>query len=211
MKHLFANAEKLQLKNRTVIRPEGSICYVSSGFVALDADFQDSQLTLRLFKKGEIVDDFFVQGKTGLPAGITLTLRTHTNVILLCMPKHDFQKAIFDSPQAGAKYVTYLQQQNLRLTSRLVALSYKDVYRRLVARLLFLAEWFGTAGHDSATIGFPLTHRQLALSVSSTRETVNKLMRRMSNQGLVISENRLITVPSLKKLRAELRVGQEGK
>jgi CRP/FNR family transcriptional regulator len=204
MKHLFAAAEKLQLKNKTVLRLEGSVCYVSSGYVALEADLDGSQFTLQLFKKGEVIDDFFLQTRNSLLPGLSLSLRAQSNLTLLCMPQDKFQAAVFSSLQSGAKYVAYLQQQNLRLSARLAAMSYKDVYRRLVARLLFLAEWFGSSSRDRATIGLPLTHRQLALSVSSTRETVNKLMRRLTDKKLISTENRCITVNSVQRLKSEL-------
>lgn len=101
-------------------------------------------------------------------------------------------------------YVEQLQAQNRLLAVRLAGMSYKDVHRRLVARLLYLANQYGRTSDDQTVISLPITHRQLAQSVSSTRETVNKLIRHLSSQGVVSMKSRTIRILSPSTLRQQL-------
>jgi len=66
---------------------------------------------------------------------------------------------------------------------------------RLKKRLIFFARRFGVAGNDRVVIDVPLTHADIALSIGTTRETVNRVMRQFQKEGILQMVDRKIVMP----------------
>lgn len=190
--------------NNEIIKLKNTVCYVQTGYVALCANLKDVEIILLAYKEGDIIDDVSNNKYVDYLPGFRMTLRAYGAVTLLCQSKQTFQDQVFATPKSGTKYVKYLQDQNNLVISRLIALSYKDVYRRLVARILFIAQRFGNGDSQNVIVSLPITHTELALSVSSTRETVNKLIKKLSQKGIITMKSKTIVVHSMQQLEKEL-------
>lgn len=93
---------------------------------------------------------------------------------------------------------TELLAKRLRKCAELVeTLSLREVGQRL-ARLLF--EQATAEGKQTADGGFrfkqKLTHNQIAARVGTVREVVTRALFRLQNQGLIIIEGKIVTVPN---------------
>lgn len=77
-------------------------------------------------------------------------------------------------------------------------------YKRLVARLLFLAKRFGTRDGDGITIEVPITHLDIANTIALTRETVSRDMGILLEKGVISQKKHLITIKNLDLLKQEL-------
>jgi CRP-like cAMP-binding protein len=66
---------------------------------------------------------------------------------------------------------------------------------RLLARVLQLADEFGTATPSGALLDLGLTHAQWGLLVGAARESVTLALGRLRARGELVVEGRGITVP----------------
>jgi CRP/FNR family cyclic AMP-dependent transcriptional regulator len=80
-----------------------------------------------------------------------------------------------------------------------------DVVGRVAQRLVELAERYGEASGDAIRIGIPISQREIAGWVGSSREAVNKAFGQMERRGLIAAERRHIVVLDLDGLRGRAR------
>ena len=89
-------------------------------------------------------------------------------------------------------------------SDRVENLQFAKSYNRLVARLLFLAKRFGKPFGNTVTLEAPITHLDIANTISMTRETVNRDMKILLDKQLISQKNHLITIKNIELLKKEL-------
>src|SRR6185369_751201 len=84
----------------------------------------------------------------------------------------------------------------LRRHAELVeALSLREVGQRLARLLLTEAEGRGTRSGAGITFDLVMTNGQIAARVGSVREVVSRALARLQQDGLILLENRRVTIP----------------
>ena len=78
-----------------------------------------------------------------------------------------------------------------------------DVVGRVAHRLVELAERYGKPTDDGIMIDLPISQRELAGWVGSSREAVNKALQQLQHQGLIATERRHLVVLDLDGLRGQ--------
>ena len=81
------------------------------------------------------------------------------------------------------------------------SLSLRDVDRRLAQLLLEESADYGRHQGDSVTFELALTHQQIAARIGSVREVVSRAFARLQSSGLVIVNERTVTIPDKRALR----------
>ncbi|RMH56736.1 MAG: Crp/Fnr family transcriptional regulator [Candidatus Hydrogenedentota bacterium] len=81
-------------------------------------------------------------------------------------------------------------------------LVFKTLRGRLAAKLLDLAEKFGTKKKNGVEIGLTLSHFDLAELVGTNRETVTKMLRDFRSEGSLEVHKRMFLITDEEKLRA---------
>ena len=76
-----------------------------------------------------------------------------------------------------------------------------DVVGRVAHRLIELAERYGKPANEGILIDLPISQRELAGWVGSSREAVNKALQQLQHQGLITTERRHLVVLDLDGLR----------
>jgi CRP/FNR family cyclic AMP-dependent transcriptional regulator len=76
-----------------------------------------------------------------------------------------------------------------------------DVVGRVAHRLVELADRYGEPTDDGIRIDLPISQRELAGWVGSSREAVNKALQQLQHRGLIAAERRHLTVIDLEGLR----------
>lgn len=71
------------------------------------------------------------------------------------------------------------------MVERVINLQSPDTRARLVKRLHFLARRFGVKDKSRVIIDIPLNYTDIALSIGTTRETVNRLLKRLEKEGIL--------------------------
>lgn len=87
---------------------------------------------------------------------------------------------------------------------RIQCLGYRLPRERVIACLLDLATRFGKIQGHRTVIQVPITHQDIADSISMTRETASRAIEKLFSDGLVSQEDHLFVVNDEKKLQAEL-------
>jgi len=87
---------------------------------------------------------------------------------------------------------------------RIQSLGYRLPRERVIACLLDLATRFGHHQGHSTVIEAPITHQDIADSISMTRETASRALELLFQDGLVSQENHLFIIKDEHKLQAEL-------
>ena len=116
------------------------------------------------------------------------TQRTATVLALepaetLALPASVFHQLCEREPKVEQMLVTLLAQRVEELSSRLLEALYVGLDRRLYRRLHDLVRVYADDPHGPVTI--PLTQEHLAELVGGTRPTVNQVLQRLADQGVV--------------------------
>lgn len=116
---------------------------------------------------------------------------------LLVLRRDDFQQQINQHPSIAVKLLKVLVQRLRRADAKIGGLVLLDVNGRVAKLLLDLADEGG-----GPRITRKLTHHTIAQMIGSSRETVSRAMRELSDRGLVDVTRREITIKNRDGLAA---------
>ena len=120
----------------------------------------------------------------GAPRSATATAIDGTETVIL--PRDRFRRLVDESPSIRDHVLTGLAHEIRRLTRHVEDLHFLDIAGRLAARLVWLAIEQGTPGDDgSIRLQGALSQGALAAMVGSTRQSVNKLLGNLVDDGLI--------------------------
>jgi len=123
---------------------------------------------------------------------------------LLFFSREDFQKLCLQYPQVALKVLRVIGGRLRRLVGIIEELSFTTVRHRLIALLVRLGKAASNGTNDSVTLTIPANNSELAAQIGTVRELVSRNLSRLQSEGLILVDNRELTIPSLKKLEAEL-------
>jgi CRP-like cAMP-binding protein len=116
---------------------------------------------------------------------------------------HDLRER---NPRLEALVSRLLAQRVDELSAQLLEAMYDPLERRVVRRLVSLTVTFGAAtGPPSTPVSIPLTQDELAELVGGTRPSVNQVLRRLVDEGMVeLSRGRIVVTDAaaLRRLAA---------
>jgi CRP/FNR family transcriptional regulator len=111
-----------------------------------------------------------------------------------------------DVPSIRHHVLAALAHELRRLTRHVEELHFLDIAGRLAARLAYLAEEQGTPGDGGEQrLDGPLTQGELAAMVGSTRQSVNRLLGQLVDDGLIRVDRDAIVILDLDGLRRAAR------
>jgi CRP/FNR family transcriptional regulator len=202
MKALFKDQEKITRGSGAIITDPSCVYYIVDGFVGLFMREKKKRKLLFVLKEGDIFPfpHFLKSGQKKLPIGFEAL----QEVTLQALPVAEFNERVLSSRRHTELLFEQFQELHALLLQRVSELNEKSVLVRLIYRLRYLAARFGHVEGNEIRIAVPFTHTALALSLGSTRETVNRLMRQLEKQGLIWYQTGIVTIPSLQKLEALL-------
>jgi CRP/FNR family transcriptional regulator, cyclic AMP receptor protein len=191
-------------KGEFVIRPGGppqGVFYILSGLVkAYDITKYGEENLLIIRKPGEIL---------GLTWAITgedrhIIYATLARTELLQISREQFISFVRTNPSAALPLVDMLVDMYRMHSERILNLEYRTVRERLVSFLLTTARRFGRKTPDGIILEVPLRHQDIASSISATRESIGRELSVMERQGLLTSNQSVIVLKDVKKLRSFL-------
>ncbi len=122
------------------------------------------------------------------------TAVTMEETVLLLMSADDFYRHLRQSHQLALNLMLTLSTRLRDTTETMGALATLDVNRRLIKRLLDLAERHGTITEEGIRIRGRLTQQALASLISTSRESANRALRALVRQGLIDVRHGRITI-----------------
>jgi CRP/FNR family cyclic AMP-dependent transcriptional regulator len=124
----------------------------------------------------------------------------------LPLPRDRFRQLLNERPEVRDHVFAELAGELRRLTNHVEELHFLDIAGRLAARLARMAEEQGgaNAGGEIRLAG-PITQGELAAMVGSTRQSVNKLLGYLTDDGMIRVERDAIVVIDLAGLQRAAR------
>ena len=127
-----------------------------------------------------------------------------TDVMIARGQKESFIKFLHATPS-----VLYFAAQKLAagmygLVNRVGQLVLDDAYTKTIFLLLYFAETFGKHTDEGVALTVPLTHREIASWIGTTRETASLQIEGLIKKGLVVTHGRQIILPNIEKLRVSI-------
>src|SRR5271166_314809 len=131
-----------------------------------------------------------------------------TDCSLLFFSKKDFQSLCLQHPQVALKVLREVGGRLRKLVGIIEELSFTTVRHRLAAMLVRLAKSDGERKGIGVTITLPANNNELAAQIGTVRELVSRNLSRLQAEGLIQMDGRIVVIPNLGKLEAELEAPQ---
>jgi len=122
------------------------------------------------------------------------------NSLIVALPHRHFLKALEKAPALSLKLMTHLAQIVRASNERIMDLSTLGANNRVHAELLRQART-NTEDGETATITPVPVHGDMASRVSTTRETVARVMNDLARQGIVERTKDALIIRDLKRLQ----------
>ena len=140
----------------------------------------------------------------GAPRSATATAIEVTETLVL--PRDRFRQLVNDVAAIRDHVFAELAHELRRLTNHVEELHFLDIAGRLAAQLARLAEEQGIPSDASEIrLDGPITQGELAAMVGSTRQSVNKLLGYLVDDGLIRIERDAIVIVDLAALQRAAR------
>lgn len=155
--------------------------------------FEGKEQILHIFGPGEPFGEVPVFHDQPFPANALALVKTE----LLFFPRKDFVSLVTDNPSLALNMLAMLSLRLRRFATQIENLSLKEVPGRLAAHLIYLSEEQGSA--TQVTLDIP--KGQLASLLGTIPETLSRIFAKMTEEGLIRVEGRVIYFDDMERLR----------
>jgi CRP/FNR family cyclic AMP-dependent transcriptional regulator len=118
----------------------------------------------------------------------------------LVLRRDGFRRALDDDPRFRDALLAAVARELRRLTRHVEDLHFLDLPGRLASQILRLAEE-GVAGPDGTRIEWPYTQTDVASMIGGTRQTVNRLLGDLVDEGVIRLEPDAVFIVDIARLR----------
>jgi CRP-like cAMP-binding protein len=177
------------------------VMYLETGLVRQFALTKEgTERTLNLYKPGSFFPMSWALNQTPNRHTFETVLTSEVKVA----PHQDVVEFLHAHPEVTFNLLQRMFKALDGLLLQIEQRSSGDAYHILVATIVLLARRFGRSSESGTQIALPLTHTTLANQAGLSRETVSRTLQKCKNQGLLTFTSRIINIPNLKALEAEL-------
>jgi len=125
------------------------------------------------------------------------------NCETLFFPRREFEKMIKEDPGLAMKMMAMLAQRLRILVNKIDDLSLKEAPSRVASYLLLLG-----SSQDSNTFKLDLPKGQIAFYLGTIQETLSRIFKKFSEQGIIEIKGKEITILDMKELE---EIANEGR
>ncbi len=136
----------------------------------------------------------------GSPRSTTATALEQTET--LALPRDQFLGLLPDDPRLVTALLRALAAELRRLTGHVEELHFLDLAGRLSMRLVRLARASNPDAADRVELDWPFTQSDLAAMIGATRQSVNKLLSGLVDEGLIEIDRDTLIIVDLAALEA---------
>lgn len=163
------------------------------------------ELSVKVFRDGDFFGELALLD--GLPRSASAQAMRATTALTL--HRHAFREAICGDPAIALAVLEELSARLRRTNIYAEHLAGQSAPQRVVRTLLDLADQHGVAEEGATRIDLELTQDDLASLAGTTRETVNRVLGGLRDQGLIQVERARVSVLNLPQLVRSLEMGTE--
>ena len=152
-----------------------------------------------------LMDPGEVFGELGLLLGEGIRTATIVAVDpceLLVLDRREFLPFLRDHPDAAIKLLQSLAERLRRISEFVEDTHFLNLPSRLAKKLIKLSDDYGREATGGVRIDLRVSQTELGDMVGTTRESINKLVRSWSQDGLVSMENGYITIHRPREIQA---------
>ncbi len=180
--------------------PGQTLYVIESGKVRIFILSESGQeISVNIYGPGDVFGELSLLDGLPRSAGAVALERTVTYTL----HRDDFLRHLEAYPRMAKSIMEVLSTRLRYTTIYAESLSFLDVYGRVAAKLLELADRYGVK-KDGIEIDLRLTQAELATWVAATRESVNKVLGTFRDQGLIQVEGQRITILDMPGLRRRI-------
>ena len=204
----FAGGRRLRLRPGAVLFDEGDasnrVILLLSGRAKVSAFSEDGHETVLGYRgAGDVLGEL-----AAIDGGEHLATVTAIEAgEALALPADRFLGALETQPGLALALLRSMVGRLRDADRKRAEFTALDVVGRVAHRLVELAERYGKPADEGILIDLPISQRELAGWVGSSREAVNKAFQQLQHQGLVSAEHRHLTVLDVDGLRRSARRG----
>lgn len=192
LQHLAELAtQRIVPKNTMVINAgdmSNSMYLIKSGMVnVLVANDEGREMILATLQAGDHFGELSLLDEAPRSANV-LTLERCEFIIL---HREEFYKLLEHNPMISIRVIKYLCQRVRFITNIAQGLALLDVYGRLLRLLNSLAQ---PTADGKMVINIPLTHKDIASRVGSSREMISRIFSELEKGEYVSVEHKIITL-----------------
>jgi CRP/FNR family transcriptional regulator len=190
---------------KTIIFMEGdekeAVYFIQEGMVkAYQTDKDGREHIVSLLSSGEMFPHTGFFQPSLYPATTEALVDTH----LLAIPIREFEQLMMEKPSIAIKVIDVLSAKIRELQQKLQQVTGHDAHSRILSFLLYLAEKHGRSEGSSILIEMPMTNQELANTIGTTRETVNRLLNRLKKEQIVQMKRSKIFILNKEALKQKL-------
>jgi CRP/FNR family transcriptional regulator/CRP/FNR family cyclic AMP-dependent transcriptional regulator len=153
------------------------------------------EISVNVYGPGDVFGELALLDGLPRSAGAVAMEKTVT----LTLHRGDFLRHLDACPGMARSIMEVLSARIRYTTAYAESLSFLDVYGRVAAKLLELADRYGSeeqaaAGQAAVAIDLRLTQTELATWVVASRERVNKVLGAFRDQGLIDIDGQKVTI-----------------
>lgn len=204
IQELFTQGRHLKYKKGEVFlhpgdEPQG-IYYLTKGYVNLYSVSEDGrELTLIIFKPQDVFPYIWALNDVSNQ----YYLETVTPCELWCVPKKDFLNFIKENNDVFFEITRKILIRLGGILKRMEYLVFGSAYNKVASIILICAKRFGQKSPRGILISVPLTHKNIANLVGTTRETTSIEIKKLEKKGLIVYQGRFLVVRNEPLLRRE--------
>lgn len=181
-------------KGETILRPGDTpqgVFFLKKGYVRLYSISESGEeLTLIIFKPHDLFPMMWTINDTPNEN----YLGTMTDVELYCSPRTDFLRFLANNPDVFLDLTSHILIRMNGMLKRMEYLAFGSASQKVASILTICTERFGERKGKGMIIGIPLTHKDVAMLVGMTRETVSIEIKKLENKGIIKYDKKLIVI-----------------
>ncbi len=181
----------------------GSLHFIESGRVKITIPSSSGEeLILAIRGAGDILGELSLfDGKTR-----SATVLALEETVTLCLHREDLLVLMRNRFDVVEKILEVLARR-IRETDMLLAdVHFLDITSRLAKKILDLGDTFGIREGGQVRIGVKITQKDLASMIGATRESINKQLKSLRDQGLVRISGGTIEILNRERLVRKARI-----
>jgi len=186
--------ERKYKKNSTIFfegDPGEGVYFIKSGQVKVSKSSEEGgEQILHLLGTGDIFAEVVLFDGGDFPA----TAQAVTDCQIGMIRNQDMEVFVRANPDVAFKFLKVMSHRLRAAQIRIKNLALQDTLRRTVGMLLHLAQEHGEETQEGIEINLPLNRQELANMVGTSRETVTRILSRLSKEGLITLDKHKIVI-----------------
>lgn len=190
------------VRKKSIIFIEGydkeAVYFIQDGLVkAYKTDEEGNEQIVSLLQTGDMFPHTGFFNQEPYPA----TAETLVDSYLVAIPVQAFEQLILEMPTISMKVIDVMGAKIRELQQKLQQFAGHNVNGRILSFLLQLADKHGERKGTHIHIDLPVTNQELANSIGTTRETVNRLLNQLKKQKILQSNRSEIVILDIEALK----------